>query len=233
MTVGAFAEGNIVSSEATGAVSGVRGGAALESQALRPGSATALGWWIADDRIGEDGAAMLLRDPAALARWNATPAGRRWAELGVDDFLFGAVPLHGQASGRMLLVELGVRVGSPRLDEDEQQMLQSVLPYLARRASLAFGPEASNPMNRITPREQLILEQLTLGKTVKQIAATLKRSPHTIHDHVKSLHRKLNANSRGELIARTLGHIGSDDTPPEDAPELSVQTAAPRMLASA
>jgi hypothetical protein len=43
-----------------------------------------------------------------------------------------------------------------------------------------------------------------------------------VHDHVKSLHRKLNASSRGQLIARALGHaeafsntksvrIGQDD----------------------
>jgi hypothetical protein len=27
-----------------------------------------------------------------------------------------------------------------------------------------------------------------------------------VHDHVKSLHRKLDASSRGELVARALGH---------------------------
>ena len=38
--------------------------------------------------------------------------------------------------------------------------LQAILPHLAHRAELAFGAEPINPMNRITPREQLILEQL-------------------------------------------------------------------------
>ena len=42
---------------------------------------------------------------------------------------------------------------------------------------------------------------------MREIADALERSPHTVHDHVKSLHRKLNASSRGELIARTLGHV--------------------------
>jgi hypothetical protein len=31
---------------------------------------------------------------------------------------------------------------------------------------------------------------------------------YTVHDHVKSLHKKLNANNRGQLVARALGHLG-------------------------
>lgn len=94
-------------------------------------------------------------------------------------------------------------------------MLSSLMEPLRRRAAVAFGKEQTTSFNRITPREQEILEQLTLGRTVRDIAAGLSRSPHTVHDHVKSLHRKLQATSRGELIARYLGHIKScGDTAP-------------------
>ncbi|HYF15841.1 MAG TPA: helix-turn-helix transcriptional regulator [Phycisphaerales bacterium] len=58
----------------------------------------------------------------------------------------------------------------------------------------------------LTPREQEVLDMLILGRTVKEISEELHRSQHTIHDHVKSLHRKLDAKTRGELIARTLGY---------------------------
>ena len=53
-----------------------------------------------------------------------------------------------------------------------------------------------------------VLEQLILGKSVREIAEMIQRSPHTVHDHVKNLHRKLGATSRGALIARALGRLG-------------------------
>ncbi len=66
-------------------------------------------------------------------------------------------------------------------------------------------------MNGMTQREQRVLEQRGRGNKGVGMAEALARSPHTIHDHVKSLHRKLNVSSRGELIARVLGHIGASD----------------------
>ena len=72
---------------------------------------------------------------------------------------------------------------------------------------MAIGPDSSDSSHWLTQREQVILRHLLLGKSVREIADELGRSPHTVHDHVKSLHRKLNASSRGELVARALGHV--------------------------
>jgi DNA-binding CsgD family transcriptional regulator len=58
----------------------------------------------------------------------------------------------------------------------------------------------------VTPREQEVLELLVLGFSVREIGEKLGRSPHTVHDYVKSMHRKLNASNRGALVARALGH---------------------------
>lgn len=85
--------------------------------------------------------------------------------------------------------------------------MQALLPVLARRAMVAIGPSRSQRGGWISPREQMVLEQLILGKSVRQIADDLGRSPHTVHDHVKALHKKLNASSRGELVARALGYL--------------------------
>ncbi|MFI4898124.1 MAG: response regulator transcription factor, partial [Phycisphaerales bacterium JB059] len=65
----------------------------------------------------------------------------------------------------------------------------------------------------LTNREQVVLEELILGRSVREIAETMHRSPHTVHDHVKSLHRKLGASSRGALIAHALGCRNGDQTP--------------------
>jgi DNA-binding CsgD family transcriptional regulator len=46
---------------------------------------------------------------------------------------------------------------------------------------------------------------LTLGYSIREIAELLHLSHHTVQDHVKHLHSKLDASNRGELVARALG----------------------------
>lgn len=77
----------------------------------------------------------------------------------------------------------------------------------------------------ITPREQEVLELLVLGYSVREIGEKLNRSPHTIHDYVKSMHRKLAEGNRGALVARALGQhrFAEIELKPTDA-------VAPRSL---
>lgn len=82
--------------------------------------------------------------------------------------------------------------------------LDAVTDVLSRKAAVALGSDMDQ---WLSAREQAVLERLILGRNVKEIATEFARSPHTIHDHVKSLHRKLHATSRGELIATALGLI--------------------------
>ena len=80
----------------------------------------------------------------------------------------------------------------------------------ARMSSNIFWPASctlTDPSAWLTAREQEVLDHLALGRSVREIAAVLQRSPHTVHDHVKSLHRKLGANTRGGLIPRAIGLI--------------------------
>lgn len=65
---------------------------------------------------------------------------------------------------------------------------------------------ASSPL---TPTERRILQGLLQGATEKQIAANMTQSPHTTHDHVKSILRKYGVSSRSALMALWLG------TPPD------------------
>ncbi len=83
------------------------------------------------------------------------------------------------------------------------------MPLLARRVVKAFAD--SRHVLELSPREGEVLRMLQQGKTVKQIAFKLQRSPHTVHDHVKSLHRKLGACNRGELLAKTFGLFERED----------------------
>ncbi|MEM9083048.1 MAG: helix-turn-helix transcriptional regulator [Planctomycetota bacterium] len=204
VTLGEFRQnGDLNNIEATGV-----NGHDSAPQYIHTESTRSLGWW---HRTHSEVAASILSQGEAFSHWRTSSAGRRWAEIGVEDLAVAQLELStpiGDRPGRSLVIEVGLREGvGTTFESADASVLAAVVPVLGRRCALAFGTMSSDPVNRITPREQAILEQLALGKTVKEIAEHLKRSPHTVHDHVKSLHRKLGATSRGELIARALGHI--------------------------
>lgn len=144
--------------------------------------------------------------------WRQTPIGKRWEGFHPSSVLCGAASLgpgspisDSDAAGTMRVIAVEIGSTSPHVHLDPS-VLEGVLPALAKRALLAIGADTGDGGQWLTVREQIILKHLLLGKSVREIAEELGRSPHTVHDHVKSLHRKLNANSRGELVARALGY---------------------------
>lgn len=201
--------GAIAHIEAVGAAGHDAQGRAVSGESLLPLHAAHLDWWIGDgDRTGAPRAAV-LRELRDAERFAGSESARRWSRQGVADWLVGIAPIPGNVPERRLIVQLGIGPTARRFEAPEAMVLAAILGPLGSRALLAFGPDVTNPMARLTAREREVLDHLTLGKSVKEIAADLARSPHTVHDHVKSLHRKLNATSRGELIARALGHIAA------------------------
>lgn len=143
-----------------------------------------------------------------LGSWRDGPLGRVWNPAAVDRLLIGVVPVGREATERVLLVFAALGNGAGGAPRASAKTLGALLPLLARRAWSALP--AVGPISWMTDREQDVLDRLILGRSVREIAEELGRSPHTVHDHVKSLHRKLNASSRGELVARALGH-GSEE----------------------
>lgn len=182
----------------------------IEAVRARAAKLSTIGW--VPDWPTWPGAAMMgspTMGPILAGRnWRTGPIGRIWGEPCPHDLLIGLSPLGDFEAGRIIMVQVAP-AGIATLDPEAAAILRAVLPVLVRRALLAIGPRCSHPAQWLTTREQAVLDRLALGKSVKQIAEETGRSPHTVHDHVKSLHRKLNATSRGELIARALGHLGS------------------------
>lgn len=138
--------------------------------------------------------------------WRTSQLGRRWEPIGASTLLLASVGLPGPAPERMLIVEVGV-VSGTMLPMEATGVLTATLPLLARRLIGAIGETPTTSSDWLTQKEQVVLNHLLMGKSVREIAQELERSQHTVHDHVKSLHRKLKANSRGELVARALGHL--------------------------
>ncbi len=65
-----------------------------------------------------------------------------------------------------------------------------------------FG-KATNE-DALTRREQEVLGQLLHGRAPCEIAGALHLSLHTVRNHVKAIHRKLNVHSREELLTEIL-----------------------------
>lgn len=59
----------------------------------------------------------------------------------------------------------------------------------------------------VTPREKDVLEQLSLGKTNKAIGEKLGIKQRTVDEYIANLKRKLNTNSRSDLIEKAINFI--------------------------
>lgn len=148
-----------------------------------------------------------------------SPLSKRWEWLNCTEILLAAISVPAHTPGRMMLLEIATTDPAMRDSTREQAVLAATLPMLRSRLTNAFGLEEDDKHRWLTPREEMVLWHLVAGKKVPQIAAELHRSVYTVHDHVKSLHRKLNASNRGQLVSRALGHLGplsvSEPAPPE------------------
>ncbi len=166
-----------------------------------------VGWTFA---VPAQGASVqdVVKVAPAPGRRNTSPLAARWEPFGITDLLVGAVGLASPTSGRVMVAELGlINPGAADLARI-QAVFAATLPLLGVRYVNAIGPMPADRHSWLTPREETILWKLVAGKKVPQIASELHRSVYTVHDHVKSLHRKLGATNRGQLVSRALGHLG-------------------------
>jgi DNA-binding NarL/FixJ family response regulator len=81
-------------------------------------------------------------------------------------------------------------------------------PGVARHVVQAFQRlaqrTAPSPSEPLTPRELEIVRGIEDGLSYKLIAARLHISLDTVRNHIRSVYRKLQVNSKGELLAQAL-----------------------------
>lgn len=79
-------------------------------------------------------------------------------------------------------------------------------PSIARKVIEYFSPRKSedDDANALTPRQEQISQGLVDGLSYKMIADRLNISVETVRDHIKKIYKKLQINSKAELIKQRL-----------------------------
>lgn len=209
----AIDDGGVVGSrEAVGAgVVGLGDRRARDSGASRGALAKALALAMHGlERVGRSGGAIAgwVSMSAAMTVPPALIDAAGEAEGPWGSFL-AYMPLPGSTGGRGLIALVFAScAGHP--PTPILNFLAATLPALGRRAVLAFGTEPTSRTSWLSAREQEVLEHLVMGRSGPEIAARMGKSAHTVHDHIKALHRKLGTATRGGLIARALGHASEE-----------------------
>lgn len=86
-------------------------------------------------------------------------------------------------------------------DEDE---VETALRRLRHRRDA--DADARSRLERLTPRERQILEQMATGATPESIAQTLRMSPHTLRTHMQNILTKLGVHSKMEALVLAIRH---------------------------
>ena len=147
-------------------------------------------------------------------------------DLGEDDRPEAVLVLSDHAEGDIVLrsLRLGARgyvtkaEGLRDLAETLRRVIageRAIAPALEQDAVLALGRfvrrarEGAEVAADLTARERQVLELLSDGQTMRQIATRLGISPRTVETHVAKLYRKLGVRTRVQAVSRaaTLGLV--------------------------
>lgn len=74
-------------------------------------------------------------------------------------------------------------------------------PSIARKVVEYFNPKKSAQLGELTDKEREVVVALSDGLSYKLIADRLGVSINTIRQHIRSVYKKLEVNSKGEVIA--------------------------------
>lgn len=73
-------------------------------------------------------------------------------------------------------------------------------PSIARKVIASFNRTKSSAFDEITPRQKQVIDGLIDGLSYQQIADSNFISVETVRDHIKKIYKKLQVNSRNELV---------------------------------
>lgn len=106
--------------------------------------------------------------------------------LAIDPTL--SIVMKQDSEKQLLMVLQSASEGIPCICESVEQLLQS-----------AIKENVAHP-DKLTPSEKVILREIAMGKTTKEIAYEKNLSFHTVNSHRKNIFRKLEINNVHEAV---------------------------------
>jgi DNA-binding NarL/FixJ family response regulator len=95
--------------------------------------------------------------------------------------------------------------------------------HIARKVVAFFRqiPEPVHDYEKLSIREQEVLECLARGFLYREIADKLKISYTTVHTHIRHIYEKLHVRSRTQAVAKHFQQVGSSNVSAKESAEKS------------
>jgi DNA-binding NarL/FixJ family response regulator len=98
--------------------------------------------------------------------------------------------------------------------------------HIARKVVASFQ-QVANPVHdyeKLSLREQEVLDCLAKGYLYREIAERLKISYATVHTHLRHIYEKLHVRTRTEAVTKHLQQVGGPRSPMEKPPDKSADS---------
>jgi DNA-binding CsgD family transcriptional regulator len=115
--------------------------------------------------------------------------------------------------GVVFLLAIQRTKGEPGFSERERKLLGLVHDEVRGKLGSRLATFGDKGVLELPQRMREVLRLLLRGMGEKEIAVELAISPHTVHEHVKRLHRHFSVHSRSELLVRCFRFVPLLESP--------------------
>ncbi len=145
-----------------------------------------------------------ITDPAVFA---ASDAHRAWREAGIGPTILSLRPLDERSSSTVAFYRnYGRPEFSPR-DCRVAHILLTEVPWLHEQG---WPEDRGVSVPKLSRRQRLALNLLTLGMSRKAIAEKMRISPNTAHGYIRDLYQHFGVSSQAGLMKRFVAGNGGD-----------------------
>lgn len=143
--------------------------------------------------------------------WGATALAQHRARLGLGEFVRSVTHLTRYEPNTALVLQVDAARGATLDIARIGELMEIMAPALEEAFVSSVGRSERHRrqiMQRVSPAQRPIVELLVTGLTEREIGAKIHRSPHTVHDHIKSIYAALGVSNRFDLLRLWMNRSG-------------------------